>query len=312
MVLSLPIVLNMNINETCLNHCKIKRILFHNLLTCVHAGGVGGDWLHVATADPLVIYSMQTNQNFVICTDLYPLFPYNYFNKSPQIKIAALSGNVFQGQVIFHEQKSNTMLLLNPSGNEFQQVALNADSLTRTISKQFKQTKYNMLGEKMLGNSIVVYPDDKNEIQLIDFDASKEYTISLPFVIDQLHRLSEKMWILQAKESNAMYILSTEKGTQVPNLLTTINSTSGEKEFVLDKVSANALPQDVLESCQSHFTDEFMPDFSSSTVRLIASGNNLASLAVSNPTKVRQRYPLSFYSYPRVQEGDHGMYDSIY
>ena len=255
---------------------------------------------------------MQTNQNFVICTDLYSLFPYNYFNKSPQIKIASLSGDTFQGQVIFHEQQSNTMLLLNPSGNELQQVVVNAGSLTQTISKQFKQTKYNMCHEKMLGNSIVVYPDDGKEIQLIDFDASKDYTISLPFITDQLHRISETMWILHAKESSAMYILSTEQGTRIPNLLTVIDRTSGEAELVLDKVSATALPQDVLESCQSHFTDEFLPHFSSNTVRLIASGDNLASLAVSNPRKVLQRYPLSFYSYPRLQEGEHGMFISLY
>ena len=274
-------------------------------------GGVGGDWLHVATANPLVMYSMQTNQNFVICTDLYPLFPYNYFNQSPQIKIAALSGDVFQGQLIFHEQQSNTMLLLNPSNNELQQVTVKTDSLTRTISKQFKQTKYNMCDEKTLGNSLVVYPDDGKEIQLIDFDTARECTISLPFIIDQLHLVSEKMWILNEKDTNAMYILSSQQGTQIPNLLTTVQDTSGEPQLVLDKISASALPQDVLESCQSHLPEVFMPDFSSSTVRLIATGDNLASLAVSNPAKARGRYPLSFYSYPRKQGGEQGRHTSF-
>ena len=274
-------------------------------------GGVGGDWLHVATANPLVIYSMQTNQNFVICTDLYPLFPYNYFNQSPQIKIAALSGNVFHGQLIFHEQQSNTMLLLDPSNNELQQVAVNTDSLAQTISRQFKQTKYNMCDEKAFGNSLVVYPDDGKQIQLIDFDSSREYTISLHFIIDQLHRISEKMWILKAKDTNATYILSTEQGAQIPNLLTTIKGTSEETEFVLDKVSASTLPQNVLESCQSYLPDVFVPHLSSSTVLLIASRDNLASLAVSNPMKVHEHYPLSFYSYPREQGGEQGTYTSF-
>ena len=276
-----------------------------------YLGGIAGDWLHVATANPLVIYSMQSNQNFVICTDLYPLFPYNYFNQPPQIKIAALSGDIFQGQLIFHEQQSNMMLLLDPNNNELQQVVINTDSLARTISKQFKQTKYKMCYEKTLGNSLVVYADNGKEIQLVDFDASREYTISLPFIVDQLHVVSEKMWIVGEKDTNARYILSTEQGALIPNLLTTIKDTLGEEQFVLDKISASALPQDVLEGCQTHLPDVFLPDFSSSTVRLVASGDNLASLAISNPAKIQERYPLSFYSYPRKQKDKQGTCSSF-
>ena len=272
----------------------------------LYLGGVGGDWLHVATANPLVIYSMQSNQNFVICTDLHPLFPYNYFNQAPRINIAALSGDMYQGQLIFHEQQSNMMLLLDPNNNELRQVAVNTDSLARTISKQFKQTKYKMCYEKTLGNFLVVYSDNGKEIQLIDFDAAREYTISLPFIIDQLHFVSEKMWIVDEKDTNTRYILSTEHGAQIPNVLTTIKDTLGVKQFVLDKISANALPQDVLEGCQAQLPDIFPSDFSSSTVRLVVSEDNLASLAISNPAKVRERYPLSFYSYPRKQSDKQG------
>ncbi|XP_028405498.1 LOW QUALITY PROTEIN: von Willebrand factor A domain-containing protein 8-like [Dendronephthya gigantea] len=274
----------------------------------VSEGGAGGDWLHLATTSPLVIYSMKTNQNFVVCTDLYSLFPYNYFNQSPQIKIAALSGDLYEGQVIFHEQRSNTMLLLNPSENEFQQVDLPADSLVGTISKQLKQTKYKMSKEKVLGNIVAVYSDHGKEIQLVDFDSARVHTISLPFIIDQLHLVSEKMWIVREKDVNTMYILSPEQGVQIPNLLTAITTEDHPEgiQFVIDKVSAGALPQDVLESCQNYLPNTFMHDFSSRTVRLVASEDNLASLAVSNPVKIRERYPLSFYSYPRKEKGERG------
>ena len=251
---------------------------------------------------------MKINQNFVVCTDLFSLFPYNYFNKTPQIKIVALSGDLFEGQVIFHEQKSNTMLLLNPSKSAFQQIDLPADSLVETISKQLKQTKYNISHEKMLGNTVAVFSDHSKEIQLVEFDSAKVHTISLPFIIDQLHFVSERMWIVREKDINTMYILSPEQGAQIPNLLTAITTEDHPDgiQFVLDKVSASALPQDLLESCENHLPDTFMHDFSSRTVRLVASKDNLASLAVSNPVKIRQGYPLTFYSYPRKEKDGRG------
>ena len=249
---------------------------------------------------------MQTNQDFVICTDLYPLFPYNYFNRSPQIKIAALSGDTFQGQLVFHEQGSNMMLLLKPSKNELQQIALNSDSLAQTISNQFKQRKYNMCYEKMLGNFLVVYQDGEKEIQLIDFDGEKEYKISLPFSIDQLHLMSEKMWIVNEKDTEMIHILSAEQGTQIPNVLTTIQETLRKSNFVLGKVSASALSQDVLNNCQSHLQNVLNQDITSSTVRLVANKESLGSLAVSNPAKIQERYPVTFYSYPRKQENKQG------
>ena len=277
-------------------------------ILCLYAGDVNGDWLHVATANPLVVYSMQTNQNFVVCTDLFPLFPYNYFNQSPQIKIVALGGDLFEGQVLFHEQQSNTMLLLNPTDSKLQQIVLSSDSLARTISKQFKQTKYHMYHEKALGNSLVVHPYDGKDLQVINLDTSTVYTISLPFIIDQLHLVSERMWILREKDTNTNYFLSSDQGAEIPNLLTTVATEDipGRKGFVMDKISANGLPQDILENCQSNLPDVFMPDFVSTTVRLVA-GDNLASLAISNPTKVLERFPVSFYSYPRNKEGEKGI-----
>lgn len=253
---------------------------------------------------------MQANQNSLLCMDLFPLFPYNFFNHSPQIKIAALGGESLRGQLIFHEQQTNTMLLLNPDKNQCQQIVLNTDSFTKKISQQFSltktKTKYNLNTERAFENLLVVFPDGGKELEVLNFDSSCVHTISLPFIVDQVHLMSDRLWMLTEKDTNARYFLSSSsQDAAVPNYLTPIASEAGE-QLVLKKISTSGMPQNILEHHHEMFDESFSTEVLKTT-RLVA-GHDLASLAVSHPEKVRAQCPVSLYSYPRNLNDSKGLY----
>ena len=251
---------------------------------------------------------MQVNQNSLICMDLFTLFPYDFFNHSPQIKIAALRGEGFKGQLIFYEQQTNTMLLLNPEKNELQQIVL-TDTLTKKISQQFlfKKTKYNFCSNFAFENSLILFPDSGEELQIVNLDTTRVYTISLPFTIDQVQLMSERLWLLTEKDTHAKYFLSnSSQDAEIPNLLTRIVSkaTTGNHQLDLKKISTNSVPKRIYERLNGMFPDTFaVADLQ--TTRLAAS-LDLACLAVAQPA--REQFPVSLYSYQRNLSVTKGLY----
>ena len=89
----------------------------------------------------------------------------------PQLKMAALGGDL-QGQVVVHENDSNSLFLLNPAGKELR--ALNfksiVDNTKEKLTRHFsvEKGKFVMSSEFAHENIIIVYQEDSNEMDVVD------------------------------------------------------------------------------------------------------------------------------------------------
>ncbi|XP_046853254.1 von Willebrand factor A domain-containing protein 8-like isoform X2 [Xenia sp. Carnegie-2017] len=265
---------------------------------------VDGNWLHVVTANPLVIYSMQTNKDFVICTNLYPFFPNNYFNHSPHVKIAALNADGYYGQIIVHEQLSNVMLLLNPCRHEMQEIVINDYLSTSRISRSFTKSKHIMHYDKAFPNWLITWRDGENDIRILNFSTAKVFHVSLSFPLEQVRFLSEEKWILKQKESRSYYLYSFSEKSVVPNILSKIHQNSENR--LLQTIFISKLSQESYSKCEKYLPDVLQSDGTLNAVHLVADDDHLAGLAVTTGSKVYQSQPniLRFYFYPRENKID--------
>ena len=72
------------------------------------------DIIHIVTANPICLYTMNPKKQHLTCLDLYDIFPSSALHASnykPRLQVAPL-GFPLDGQVILHEEVVSTCLLI--------------------------------------------------------------------------------------------------------------------------------------------------------------------------------------------------------
>lgn len=260
-------------------------------------GDNNGDWIHILALNPVSLYSQQTNQDAVSCMDLYDLFPRSYY-AIPQLKMAALGG-ALQGQVLIHEQDSNSLYLLNPSKKELQDLNFKSlvDNTKQKLTRHFsvEKGKFIMSSEFAHENRIIIYQEDSNKMDVMDLAEGTTQHITMPFIIGQFHPFSRDLWLVCETGTDRKYLLNKPyPEAPVPCVLHPITS-NGEENEVWKSISTGSLPPWALSLVVGE-------EKRSRSNRLLVGPEDYATIAVAQPDKLLEKSPVSFYSFKRRTE----------
>ena len=270
------------------------------VLIDLFVGGNKGDWIHTLAFNPVSLYSQQTNQDTVLCMDLYEMFP-RFSYTVPQLKMAALGGDL-QGQVLIHEQDSNSLFLLNPEGKELRTLSFKSivDNTKEKLTRHFsvEKGKYLMSSEFAHENIIIVYQEDSNKMDVVDLINNTTQHITMPFIIGQFHPFSRDLWLVCETGTDRKYLLTKPyPEAPAPCVLHPIesNSLSGEENEQWKSISTRSLPPGALSSIVRE-------EKRSRSNRLLVGSEDYATVAVAQPDQMLEKSPVSFYSFQREKQ----------
>ena len=232
----------------------------------------------------------------MLCMDLYDLFPRSYY--IPRLKMAALGGDL-QGQVLIHEQDSNSLYLLNPSKQELRTLNFKSlvDNTKEKLTRHFSVEKGNFMmnSEFAHENRVIVYQEDSNKMDVVDLVDGTTQHITTPFIIGQFHPFSRDLWLVCETGTDRKYLLNKPyPEAPVPCVLhpITSNNLGGEENEQWKSISTRSLPPQALPLTVGE-------EKRSRSNRLLVGSGDYATVAVAQPDQLLEKSPVSFYSFKR-------------
>ena len=236
----------------------------------------------------------------MLCMDLYNLFPRSYYAK-PSLKMAGLGGDL-QGQVLIHEQDSNSLYLLSPSNKELRSLNFKSivDNTKEKLTRHFsiEKGKFVMSSEFAHGNKIVVYQEDSNKMDVVDLVDGTTQHITMPFVIGKFHPFSRDLWLICETGTDRKYLLTKPyPEAPVPCVLhpVTSNNLGGVENEDWKSISTRSLPPGALSAAVG-------AEKGSKSNRLLVGSEDYATIAVAEPDRLLEKSPVSFYSFKKKEE----------
>ena len=261
-----------------------------------------GDWIHILAFNPISLYSQQSHQDSVLCIELFELFPSSLY-AVPHLKMAALGGDR-QGQVLVHEQISNSLYLLNPLNKELRTLNFKSlvDNTKEKLTRHFSVEKgeYIMSSEFAHENRVIIYQEDSNKMDVVDLVNGLTQHITLPFIIGRFHPFSRDLWLVCETGTDRKYLLNKPyPEAPVPCVLHPIESYSfvGEENEDWKSISTRGLPPEALSFACGE-------EKRSRSNRLLVGSGDYATIAVAQPDQLIEKSPVSFYSFKR-KTGNH-------
>ncbi|GAB1605806.1 von Willebrand factor A domain-containing protein 8-like [Argonauta hians] len=215
--------------------------------------------IHVATANPISVMSVDTKSIHGRLTELYELFPPVSMSYRPQIKLVALS-DPLDDTVILHEQCTNALMSINYETGEV--ARLKCDFLPETEVEKRRFLQYGVKPKKpktfvMLSstlpnsNILTFYKENSDTITLVDPLQCVCHQLQLPVTIQSLHIVGANKWIVTDSASDHKYLLTGVQPDQyhlqfieehqglVSNEITATASESYDENIVKKMVSAD-------------------------------------------------------------------------
>ncbi|XP_072542068.1 von Willebrand factor A domain-containing protein 8 isoform X2 [Salminus brasiliensis] len=174
-----------------------------------------GDLIYVATCNPVTLYSMREKTDTVHCIELYDVFPRTISGVwQPFITVAAL-GSPLQGQVVLHEEQSNTVLHLDLVTGAVRRLVLSPGKEDEPVRKgsnwwnsKDSQTGYKMCREFAHKNWLLFYKADGNQLDVLDVLEGQVHTISLPINLKSVFLVAEDRWLLIESKTDRKFLLT--------------------------------------------------------------------------------------------------------
>ncbi|KAF7215165.1 transcript variant X1 [Nothobranchius furzeri] len=175
------------------------------------------DSVLVATCNPVCLYSMKELGDSIQCLELYDVFPRTISGVwQPFVTIAPL-GSPLDGQVVLHEEQSNTILHLDLVTGAVRRLVLTPDGdsgPSRTPSwwsTKNPQQGYKMCREFAHKNWLLFYVEDGNQLELLDVLEGHVQSISLPINLKAVFLVAEDCWLLLESNTNRKFLLTKPK-----------------------------------------------------------------------------------------------------
>uniref|UniRef100_A0A7N6B8M4 von Willebrand factor A domain-containing protein 8 n=1 Tax=Anabas testudineus TaxID=64144 RepID=A0A7N6B8M4_ANATE len=170
--------------------------------------------LYVATCNPVSLYSMKERGDTIQCMELYDVFPRTISGIwQPFVTVAPL-GSPLDGQVVLHEEQSNTVLHLDLVTGAVRRLLLSADGdqpSTRTSnwwSSKEQQRGHKMCREFAHKNWLLFHEEDGNQLDVLDVLEGRVHSISLPIKVKSAFLVAEDRWLLVESHTNKKFLLT--------------------------------------------------------------------------------------------------------
>ncbi|KAF1383000.1 hypothetical protein PFLUV_G00149690 [Perca fluviatilis] len=173
------------------------------------------DVVYVATCNPVSLYSMKERGETIQCMELYDVFPRTISGVwQPFVTIAPL-GSPLDGQVVLHEEQSNTVLHLDMVTGAVRRLMLSPDTdpPSATRASSWWSSKEPQGGHKMCHdfahkNWLLFYKEDGNQLEVLDVLEGRVHSISLPINLKSVFLVAEDRWLLLESNTNKKFLLT--------------------------------------------------------------------------------------------------------
>ncbi|XP_070694357.1 von Willebrand factor A domain-containing protein 8 [Pempheris klunzingeri] len=172
------------------------------------------DVLYVATCNPVSLYSMKERGDTIQCMELYDVFPRTISGVwQPFVTVAPL-GSPLDGQVVLHEEQSNTVLHVDMVTGAVRRLVLSPDSdQPSTRASNWWSSKEQQGGHKMCHdfthkNWLLFYKEDGNQLEVLDVLEGRAHSISLPINLKSVYLVAEDRWLLLESNTNKKFLLT--------------------------------------------------------------------------------------------------------
>lgn len=172
------------------------------------------DTMFVATCNPVSLFSMKERGDTIRCMELYDVFPRTISGVwQPFVTVAPL-GSPLDGQVVLHEEQSNTILHLDMETGAVRRLMLSPESdppSTRASnwwSSKEQQGVHKMCRDFAHKNWLLFYKEDGNQLEVLDVLEGKVHAISLPINLKSVFLVAEDRWLLVESNTNKKFLLT--------------------------------------------------------------------------------------------------------
>ncbi|KAK5860620.1 hypothetical protein PBY51_022082 [Eleginops maclovinus] len=264
------------------------------------------DVLYVATCNPVSLYSMKERGDTIQSIELYDVFPRTISGTwQPFITVAPL-GSPLDGQVVLHEEQSNTVLHIDMVTGAVRRLLLSPEAeQPQTRASNWWSSKETQGGHKMCHdfshkNWLLFYKEEGNQLDVLDVLEGQVHSISLPINLKSVFLVAEDRWLLQESSSNKKFLLTkpmhmSAEDSGVCQLhsisedcVSSGHGASSAEESVPQMVSSEQLPNENLSAA----LDQKIV----SPNRILADSNSFARIVVGFPDLVS---PNEVYSFKR-------------
>ncbi|RVE58198.1 hypothetical protein OJAV_G00206850 [Oryzias javanicus] len=172
------------------------------------------DVLYVATCNPVSLYSMKKDGETVQFMELYDVFPRTISGVwQPFVTVAPL-GSPLDGQVVLHEEQSNTVLHVDMVTGAVRRLTLSPDAdqtpsgASNWWSGKEQQGGYKLCRDFAHKNWLLFYREDRNQLDVLDVLEGLVHSISLPINLKSVFLVAEDRWLLVESNTNKKFLLT--------------------------------------------------------------------------------------------------------
>ncbi|KAI9317743.1 AAA domain-containing protein [Dichotomocladium elegans] len=166
--------------------------------------------LFVVTTTPVTLHHIDPRHRQVDSLDLYEFFPLQ--RAPPRLRIAVIHVKGMLKYVALH----------NPSNNELLCCDFNRNKVMSIVLRGMEPIKSIMCSELSSLGILAFYQEDQAAVAVLDFNVSKQYTVTLPMKIRQLMVIEPSFWIAHGSRDAATYAVYAPSTSGVPSVVEAI------------------------------------------------------------------------------------------
>ncbi|XP_060732399.1 von Willebrand factor A domain-containing protein 8 [Tachysurus vachellii] len=273
------------------------------------------DMIYVATCNPVSLYAMRERADTLHSIELYDVFPRTISGVwQPFITVAAL-GSPLKGQVVLHEEQSNTVLHVDLATGAVRRLVLSPGKEEEPMRKtsnwwntKDSESAYKMCREFAHKNWILFYKADGNQLDVLDVLEGQVHTITLPINLKAVFLVAEDRWLLIESKTDRKFLLTKpmHMGVEESDVCQLHNisedsvssgfgTSSGMEPGTLQGVSSDQLPNENLSAALGQKIV--------SPNRLICDNSTYANIVVGFPDLLSPNEVYSFQRKSSLTEG---------
>uniref|UniRef100_A0A8D0D499 von Willebrand factor A domain-containing protein 8 n=1 Tax=Sander lucioperca TaxID=283035 RepID=A0A8D0D499_SANLU len=171
------------------------------------------DVVYVATCNPVCLYSMKERGETIQCMELYDVFPRTISGVwQPFVTVAPL-GSPLDGQVVLHEEQSNTVLHLDMVTGAVRRLMLSPDTDPPAATKasswwSSKEPQCLTAQAQSFAGSNWCVCVCSNQLEVLDVLEGRVHSISLPINLKSVFLVAEDRWLLLESNTNKKFLLT--------------------------------------------------------------------------------------------------------